>query len=383
MMINTTNDLKELCERLSEEDFVAVDTEFIREHTFWPIVCLIQIASLKEAHCIDPLAKDMDMTPLFDLMSNEKVLKVFHAGRQDLEIFYQMMGHLPSPIFDTQVGCMVCGLGDNAAYQNLVSHYLKRNIDKSLRFTDWSHRPLTEKQMLYALSDVTHLAEAYVLMRKELNKSKRMPWIESEIARLLDESTYQYEPQDAWKRLRYTSAPPRFLGVVRALCAWREEKAKRLNRPRKHILKDEVLMEIAALAPTTKEGLGSLRSVPHPLFKDGEAQKILSIIADALKLPEDQLPVLERGPKLNATQKNIREVLYLVLAIVSEDTGVSQKLLISNEDLDWLSTTDTPDIPAMKGWRFKLFGKKALDFKHGKLALFFNPETNLMEFIEK
>lgn len=383
MMINTTKDLKELCERLCKEDFIAVDTEFMREHTFWPIPCLIQIASLKEAHCVDPMAKDMDMAPLFELMNNEKVLKVFHAGRQDLEIFYQMTGRLPSPIFDTQVACMVCGLGDNASYQNLVSHYLKRNIDKSLRFTDWSHRPLTEKQMLYALSDVTHLAEVYVLMRKELDESKRMPWIESEMARLLDESTYQYEPQDAWKRLRYTSVTPRFLGVVQALCAWREEKAKRLNRPRKHILKDEVLMEIAALAPTTKEGLSSLRSVPHPLFKEAEVKKILSVIADALKLPEDKLPVLERGPKLNSTQKNIHEVLRLVLGIVSENTGVSQKLLISNEDLDWLSTMDDPDIPAMKGWRFELFGQKALAFKHGKLALFFNPEKHLMEFIEK
>lgn len=383
MMINTTDDLKELCKRLCKESFIAVDTEFIREHTFWPIPCLIQIASLKEAHCIDPQAKDMDMAPLFDLMQNPKVLKVFHAGRQDMEIFYQLMGKLPAPIFDTQIACTVCGLGDNASYQNLVSHFLKRSIDKSLRFTDWSHRPLTEKQTAYALSDVTHLVEAYVLIRKELDKTKRMEWIEPEMAHLSDESTYQYEPNEAWKRLRYTSATPRFLAIVRALCTWREEKAKRLNKPRKHILKDEVLMEIAALAPTSAEGLSSLRSVPKPLFKEAEAKQIIALIDEALKLPENQLPVLERGPKLSATQKNVREVLHLVLSIVSEDSGVSQRLLASSEDLDLLSITDNPDIPAMHGWRYELFGKKALAFKAGKLALSFNPKTHSMEFVEK
>lgn len=381
MMITTTEELKNLCERLAKSDMVAVDTEFIRQYTYWPMLCLVQIADDNESACIDPLADGIDLAPLFELMENPNVLKVFHSARQDLEIFYHLMGKVPSPLFDTQVGATVCGLGESVSYQHLVSTFLKISIDKSVRYTDWSKRPLTESQIKYALSDVIHLVPAYRRMAQMLQDNNRLDWVRAEMDELLDKNLYEPDPMTVWQKVKYRSDNPTFLSVLQHLCAWRERKALAENKARPHVAKDEILLEIAASKPKSCEDLGALRTVTKSLKKEPACQEILNAIQAGLQTPDEQKPRPLQHLQLSAKQKSTADLLDLLLTIVCARADVAPRLVASMDDLKKIAKGDE-NVPAMAGWRYDVFGKYAQDFKKGKTAICLNPKTGLPELIE-
>ena len=382
MMIDTNEKLAALCARLERSPFITVDTEFIREKTYWPELCLIQIADEKEAACVDPLASGLDLSPLLSLMQNPRVLKVFHSGRQDIEIFYHLMHAVPAPVFDTQIGAMVLGLGESVSYQALVHSFLKIELDKSARFTDWSHRPLTKKQVEYALSDVTHLVLIYQKMIQRLDEQKRTSWVQNEMDHLIDPSLYDVDPMEVYKRVKRTTDQPLFVALLQALCAWRERLAQSLNRPRRLILKDEALLELAASRPQSLEDLSQMRQMPSGVIKK-HGEEILTVIKEVLSSPSETWPHLIKVKPLSSAQKNIKEMLRLLLTIVCEQAGVAPKVVASNEDLEALARSENPDIPAMKGFRYELFGRSAQAFKAGQLALVFDPKSHKMLFMER
>lgn len=379
MIIDNTHDLKSLCNRFEKEKFITVDTEFIRERTYYAELCLIQVASPSEAWCIDPLAPDINLSPLVDLMKNQNVLKVFHAARQDIEIFYEWMKVVPTPLFDTQIGAMVCGFGDSASYQLLVSSFVKVNLDKTTRFTDWSHRPLAEKQIQYALSDVTYLVHVYEKIKDILHKKNRETWVSEEMVFLTDPRFYQVHLEEKWKKIKSHSTNPRFLAILREVCAWRENKAMQQNKPRKHILKDEALIEIAAMAPLALEQLQNLRSMNAGTAKHFGTE-IIKAIQKGQACPDDKCPHAE-NKKLEQGNKNIVEILKLILSTVCEQEKVAPKIVANNTDLEMMALSDNATVPAMMGWRYDLFGKKAVDFKQGRLVVRFNPKSKKAEFI--
>ena len=307
-------------ERMAEHPFVTVDTEFIREKTYWPQLCLIQIASVDEAVCIDPLAKDMDLQALFDLMQNDSVIKVFHAARQDIEIFYHLSGKTPVSVFDTQLAAMVCGFGESVSYQNLVQKLLGRELDKSMRFTDWSRRPLTEKQIFYALNDVTLLRDVYQKITGILEQTGRADWVSDDTALLMNPQTYENDSSLAWKRLKITSTKPFYLALCQDLAAYREDMAKKQNRPRKHIMRDEVLLEIAGSAPENAEEMAKLRGLPQGFVNSRMGKEILKIIASVKARDESCYPVL---PKPYELPRSARAVFAdgRVLTVTIPETG--------------------------------------------------------------
>jgi len=382
LKIEKKDALKSFCAELEKQPFITVDTEFIRQKTYHAILCLIQIATPDGcAACIDPLAPEMDLTPLLDIMKNNQILKVFHSARQDLEIFYDLMNDLPRPLFDTQIGAMVCGLGESISYHNIVHHYLKLDLDKSFRETDWSARPLAEKQLSYALADVTHLVKVYEKMKEEIKLKGRESWIEEETNALLCPDLYKPQPMEMWKKLKPASTKPEYLAVLQALCAWREELALKKNRPRRYILRDEIILELAALSPTKESDFEHFKSKKEFSFQHEYAPQVIQIITDALALPKDQMPEMEKEKPLTAAQHAVKEMLRLLLTIVSDQIGVAPKIIASAEDLDNTARSDK-NLRIMTGWRYEIFGKKALAFKKGKLALIFNPNTKQMEFVE-
>ncbi|MBE1237119.1 ribonuclease D [Phaeovibrio sulfidiphilus] len=374
MLISTTQDLKAFCDRLAAETFVTVDTEFMREKTYWPKLCLIQLGGESEARCIDPLAEGIDLSPVFELMANEKVLKVFHAARQDLEIFLHESGQMPTPVFDTQVAAMVCGFGDSVGYETLVSSIANRRIDKTLRFTDWARRPLSQKQLAYALGDVTHLRTVYLSLRDTLGQSGRECWLDQEMAYLLDPAHYRVVPEEAWKRLKARSRSPRFLGLLRELAAWRERTAQERDIPRNRLLRDEGLLEIAASAPTTVEALSELRSVSRGLAEGAMGEGILAAVRRAQKLTDRDLPLLPEREELPHGLGAVIDLLRVLLKMRCDETGVAQKLVATSHDLERIAADDNADVPALDGWRRTVFGEDALKLKHGKLALALAPD---------
>ena len=382
-LIQTTEELIQFCERLRQYPFITIDTEFIREKTYWPQLCLIQMASVDEAACIDPLAKGIDLSCVFDLMQESSVTKVFHAARQDAEIFYHLTGRVPAPLFDTQVAAMVCGFGESVSYQTLVSRLAHTDIDKTTRFTDWSRRPLTEKQLRYALSDVTHLRTVYKALLEELEKSGRRPWFSQEIAVLQDEKTYRNDPQDAWKKIKQNSGNPEFLALLRALAAWREEEAQRLDRPRKHVLRDEQLLEIAACAPTRPAEMNGLRGLSQGF---AEGRMVSAILALVRSVKEQDVQSYPETPSVHSMPKGTKalvKLLKMLLTIKAEQNGVAEKLIASAEDIDRLASENEPDIPALKGWRFDLFGQDALALKEGRTAVGDKPKKHRIELFIK
>ncbi len=382
-LIQTTEELFQFCERLRGYPFITVDTEFIREKTYWPQLCLIQMASVDEAACIDPLAEGIDLSPVFDIMQDSAVTKVFHAARQDAEIFYHLTGRVPAPLFDTQVAAMVCGFGESVSYQTLVSRLAHTDIDKTTRFTDWSRRPLTEKQLRYAVSDVTHLRTVYKALLEELEKSGRRPWFSQEIAVLQDEKTYRNDPQDAWKKIKQSSGNPEFLALLRALAAWREEEAQRLDRPRKHVLRDEQLLEIAACAPVRTEDMNGLRGLSHGFAEGRMGSAILAVVRSVKEQGVQGYPETPSVHSMPKGTKALVKLLKMLLTIKAEQNGVAEKLIASSDDIDRLASEDKPDIPAMKGWRFDLFGKDALALKEGQTAVCYNPKKHRIELFFK
>lgn len=368
-LITTTADLAAFCDRMATAEYVTVDTEFMREKTYWPQLCLVQVAGPDEAAAIDPLADGMDLSPLFALMANEAVLKVFHAARQDLEIFYNLTGRVPAPLFDTQVAAMVCGFGDSVGYETLITKLTSSRIDKSSRFTDWSQRPLTDRQLTYALSDVTHLRPAFEKLRRRLDSTGRLAWLAEEMSILTSPNTYRMEPEESWKRLKVRSDKPRFLAVLRELCAWREREAQRKDIPRSRVLRDETLMEIAAHIPTTVDDLARTRGLGPGAASGRYGTELLAVLETARKLPDSALPRPDPRVDPPAGIGPTVELLRVLLKLVCDDNDVASRLVANAADLEAIAADDKADVPAMRGWRYDLFGSQALALKHGKLAL--------------
>jgi ribonuclease D len=346
-----------------------VDTEFMRETTYWPKLCLIQAASETEAACIDPLADGIDLAPFLSLMANPNIDKVFHAARQDVEIFNNL-GVLPKPLFDTQVAGMAAGFGEQIAYDALVRSMLKIDIDKSSRFTDWSRRPLSDTQFEYALGDVTHLARLYPMLRDKLEKAGRMSWVIDEMSALTDPGLYDSTPENAWKRLKPRKTAPKYLSVFKAVAGWRERTAQERDQPRSRILKDEAIDELATQTPTDIEGLNRLRSVPKGFGGSRFGPDLVAAIREALKDPTATAPVVERNhtPPQPAAGAVV-ELLKVLLKGRAEDAGVASKLIATVADLEKIANDDAADTPALKGWRREAFGEDALKLKRGELAL--------------
>ncbi|MBM3541915.1 MAG: ribonuclease D [Alphaproteobacteria bacterium] len=367
-MIADTKSLDAFCKRLAHAPYVAVDTEFMRDTTYWPRLCLVQVAGPEDEAVIDPLAKCIELKPLLKLMADARVLKVFHAARQDMEIFFHMMGDVPRPIFDTQVAAMVCGFGEQVSYETLVTHYAGARVDKSSRFTDWSHRPLTERQLAYALSDVTHLRTVYAGLSERLQKTGRESWLDEEMATLLDPVTYRLDPEEAWQRLKPRGMSRKALGVLKEVAAWREREAQKRDLPRGRLVKDEALLEIAASQPKRAEDLARVRAFPRGNAEGALGKALLEAVARGLALPADALPAPTERPHVPRGLGPVVEMLKVLLKMTCEKHHVAAKLVASAADLERIAAGEA-DVPALAGWRREVFGEDALALLDGRLGL--------------
>ena len=367
-LISDTAALSAACDRLATHPFVTVDTEFLRETTYYPKLCLIQIASPDEAVLIDPLSPDLDLAPFFGLMVDENVVKVFHAARQDLEIVWLLGRVLPVPLFDTQVAAMVCGYGDSVGYEQLANDLAKARIDKSSRFTDWSRRPLTEAQLAYAESDVTHLRDIYLALKADLDASGRESWVAEEMSVLTSPATYEVKPENAWQRLKGRIRKPRELPLLMEIAAWREREAQTRDVPRQRVLKDDALMDIVQRGPRSVEALAELRSVPNGFERSRNGAEVLAAIERAAAMDPKTLPRLERerGRPTNAA---VLDLLKVLLKAVADAERVAPKIIASTDDLEAIASDDLAEVPALQGWRRGVFGEKALALKNGTLSL--------------
>jgi ribonuclease D len=367
-LISTTDELTEACSRMAAQPFVTVDTEFLRETTYYPLLCVAQMASSEETVVIDTLATGLDLTPFFALMANEGVVKVFHAARQDIEIVWNMAKTIPHPIVDTQVAAMVLGYGDSISYDQLVQRITGDALDKSHRFTDWTRRPLTDAQIAYAVSDVTHLRDVYLKLAADLENRGRSNWVEAEMEVLTSPETYRADPERAWERLKNRVRKPKELAVLIEVAGWREREAQTRDVPRGRVIKDEVVVDIAVQAPMTVERLGQLRSLPKGFERSRWGEQIVDAVKRGLERDPKSLPRLERfkpAPNGAATV----ELLKVLLRMTAERHGVAAKIIATVDDLDRIAANDEADVPALKGWRRELFGDKALALKQGRLAL--------------
>jgi ribonuclease D len=368
-LIDTTEALLALCMRLAAEEFVTVDTEFIRERTYWPELCVVQVAGAHEVAVIDAEAPEMDLSPLGELLANPAVLKVFHAARQDIEICVLRFGDVPRPLFDTQVAAMVAGFGEQAGYEALVSALAHGSIDKAHRFSDWSARPLSAAQIAYAAADVTYLRTVYTRLHERLKRDGRLDWVAEEMAALGDPALYRADPDAMWERLRPRSTNRRFLGLVRALAAWREREAQRINIPRQRLLRDETLLEIAATAPSDPDALARARGISRGFAEGRVGGSLLAVVEEAKGQREDALPEAPRQREGARPSPALVSLLKVLLAAKCEDHHVAARLVATSEDIDRLATEDAPDIAALHGWRREVFGADALALKQGRVAL--------------
>jgi ribonuclease D len=366
--ITTTKKLADVCARLARHPFVTVDTEFQRETTYYPKLCVAQMASSEEAVVVDALADGIELAPFFALMANEKVLKVFHAARQDVEICWHEAEMIPSPLVDTQVAAMVLGYGDSISYDQLVQRITGDSLDKSYRFTDWTRRPLSEAQLAYAVSDVTHLRDVYLKLAADLEARGRTEWMREEMSVLTSPDTYRLEPEHAWERLKTRVRKPRELAILMEVAAWREREAQTRDVPRGRVLKDDVLGDIAVQAPATMERLAALRSLPRGFERSKWGEAILAAVSRGLARDPKTLPSLHR-PRPAANGQATVELLKVLLRMTSERHGVAAKVIATVDDLDRIAADDAADVPALSGWRRELFGERALALKHGRLAL--------------
>ena len=368
-LVTDTASLAALCERLRTEPFVTVDTEFMRERTYYPELCVVQLGGAVENAVIDAMAAGMDLAPLSALMRDEAVLKVFHAARQDIEIFLELFGAVPKPVFDTQVAAMVAGFGDQVGYDALVSALTGGQIDKAHRFSDWSARPLSPAQVTYAAADVTFLHTAYLRLRDRLEQEGRTDWVLEEMEVLARPATYRADPDSMWERLRPRTGNRRFLGVLRATAAWREREAQRVNIPRQRLIRDESLLEVAATAPDTAEALARCRGLSRGFAEGRSGAGLLAAIAVAAALPDDELPEAPRGREGAKPSPALVSLLKVLLAAKCEEHDVAPRLVASSDDIDRLVLEDGPDVPALTGWRRRVFGEDALALKGGRVAL--------------
>jgi ribonuclease D len=379
--IADTESLAAFCDRLKTAEFITVDTEFVRERTYWPQLCLVQVAGPDEARVIDALGEGIDLTPLYDLLGDPAVLKVFHAARQDIEIFLHMSGRVPAPLFDTQVAAMVCGFGDAVSYEVLASQLAKARIDKSMRFTDWTQRPLIDRQLHYALADVTHLRIAYEKLRRKLDKSGRMAWLEQEMTELTNPATYRIAPEDCWRRLKPRSSSPRFLAILREVAAWREREARERDLPRQRVVRDETLSEIAAHAPTTAAELSRVRGLGKGQVEGRIGAAILEAVGRAQALPEDLCPTPPERSELPKGIGPVVDLLKVLLKLKCDEHDVAQKLVANTADLEMIAADDNANVPALHGWRRELFGEDALKLKHGRIALGLAPDGRRLRML--
>ena len=367
--IADTNSLAAFCEKQKTAAFVTVDTEFVREKTYYPILCLVQVAGPDDAVVIDAMASDIDFSPLDELFKNTNVVKVLHASRQDNEIFFNLFGSVPKPIFDTQIAAMVCGFGDQVAYGTLIAKLVGVQLEKTSRFADWSRRPLTQKQLAYALSDVTHLRVAYEKLAAELETSGRARWLDSEMDVLTDPNTYRMDPREAWRRIKSRTTNPKFLSVLREVAAWREAEAQRRDIPRNRLLRDDSLLDIAAHTPKTSQALSRMRGMPRGFAEGRMADGLLDAIETGVATkPEDQ-PQVPKRDRLPNGLGPLTDLLKTLLKLRCEEEKVAPKLIASADDLERIAASDNADVPALSGWRREVFGEQALALKQGKLGL--------------
>ena len=370
--ITKSSELKDFCDRAAKEKYITIDTEFLRERTYYAKLCLLQLAipgnSHENAVIIDTLVDDLDLSPLYRIFQNQKIVKVFHAARQDLEIFYFDSGILPYPLFDTQIAAMVCGFGDQVAYETLVRQLAKETLDKSSRFTDWSSRPLTDAQKKYALADVTHLRVIYEILSKQLMENGRTNWVDEELKNLLSPETYDIDPKNSWRRLKIKSNSRRFLGLVASLAEFREKFAQSKNIPRNRVIKDDALLELASNRPKTLNDLSKSRLLLKDARKGDIASGLLTAIDRGLKIPEEDLPIKSSKADKGQVNSALADLLKVLLKSQSESTGVASKLIASASDLEALASGDR-NIDALNGWRLDVFGKSALELCDGKVGL--------------
>ena len=381
-IITATKDLEAFLKPLNKAEFVTVDTEFLRETTYWPKLCLVQVGGPDSAACIDVLHPDLDPAPLSDLLANKKVLKVFHAARQDLEIFYQLMGELPQPVFDTQVAAMVCGFGESVGYETLVNRIVKARLDKSQRFTDWSRRPLSDKQIGYALSDVTYLRTIYETLKTSIEERDRSSWLDEENTKLTDPATYRQEPREMWKRLKARSRDPKFLAILRELAAWREREAQQRDVPRQRVAKDDALLELAAHPPKSQDDLKRSR-LGKSLSGGQNAPGVLAAVQAGIDTPKEDRPYMPKRDAKPAGLGSVTDLLRVLLKARAETHEVAQKLIASAADLELIAADDEADVPALTGWRRELFGDDALKLKHGGICLALTESGKKVEVIPR
>lgn len=368
-IISTTDGLADMCRQLAKSEFVAVDTEFMRQSTYWPNLCLIQLAGPEAEAVVDPLADKIDLAPFFQLMADPGVVKVFHAARQDVEIVHNLAGIIPLPIFDTQIAAMVCGFGEAASYGALVKRLMRKNLDKSSRFTDWSRRPLSEKQLHYALGDVTHLRGIYLKLKSRLETTGRASWLDEEMAELVDPGNYETKPEDAWQRLKMRARSPSELAIMIEVAAWRERAAQSQNVPRGRIIKDDTIYDVLVQAPKTLEELGKLRTIHDGFARSARGRELVEAVNRALARPVDELPVLELGEPLPPSALAVADLFRVLLKSVAAKHDVAAKLIATTDDLDKIALDDEADVAALHGWRRELFGENALAIKAGRLAI--------------
>ena len=370
-LVTSTAELAAACERLARHPFVTVDTEFLRETTFWPKLCVVQMAGPDEAVIIDALAPGLDLSPFFRLMADQNVVTVFHAARQDVEIVWNLAKLIPTPMFDTQVAAMVLGYGDSISYDQLVQRITGDTIDKSSRFTDWSRRPLSKSQIDYAISDVTHLREVYLKLKADLEQKNRLDWVEDEMKILTSPDTYKQEPENAWQRLKTRVRKPKELGVLMEVAAWREREAQARDMPRGRILKDDAIAEIAHQQPKTAEALSHLRAIPKGFERSKSGEAIIEAVNAGLARDPKTLPRLSRDKPLSNGASATVELLKVLLRMIAEQHGVASKVIATVDDLQRIAVDETADVPALSGWRRTMFGEQALRLKRGEIALAF------------
>jgi ribonuclease D len=369
MLIADTETLAAFCARQRGAPYVTVDTEFMRDRTYWPQLCLVQLGGPEEAVAVDALATGVGLAPVLAFREGEKVLKVFHAARQDIEIFWNLAGQVPAPLFDSQVAAMVCGFGEAASYETLANKLAGARLDKSSRFTDWSHRPLTERQLAYAIDDVVHLRTVYEKLQGKLEKNGRASWLEEEMAVLTDPATYRIEPRETWRRFRLRGGNAKFLAVLREVSAWREVAAQQRNVPRNRIIRDESILEIAAHAPRTVADLGRTRGLGKNFAEGRFGGEILVAVERALALPEGERPEMSQRRESPAGIGPLVDLLRVLLKLRAEEHGVAQRLVADADDLEAIAADDAAPVRPLQGWRREIFGNDALDLKHGRLAL--------------
>ncbi len=368
-IVTDTATLEKVCAGLRKAEFFAVDTEFLRESTYWSKLCLIQVAGGDVEAIIDPLAKDLDLRPFLSVMAEPSITKVFHAARQDLEIFYRLMGQVPLPLFDSQIAAMAAGLGDSIGYDTLVQKMLSRSVDKGSRFTDWSRRPLTDKQLTYAIGDVTHLRDLYPLLIGRLANNNRLSWVDEEMAGLTNPGIYQFNPEDAWRRMKIRKYTPQWLAIMRLVSRWREREAQTRDKPRGRIIKDDAIYEIAQQAPRNVEALGRMRAIPRGFERSSIARDLLDVVKEALEDPSSHAPHISRPPAMPPGLGPVTEMLKVLLRIKAEELGVAPRLIANAAEIEQLAAFDAADIPALQGWRYEAFGEDALRLKRGEISL--------------